>query len=105
MNLLSYPTWLIHLTSLFEWLNIIYCFSIYFKLTKNYVLKKFLYSLIPALCSALCACIFHFFDNIYSLTLLVTLQSFMTLLGNFVLYISLLICKEQLYANKKKELA
>ncbi|HAJ64483.1 MAG TPA: hypothetical protein DCP31_38990, partial [Cyanobacteria bacterium UBA8543] len=35
--------------------------------------------------SAMCACTWHFFDNLESLEWLVTLQAAMTVLGNFTL--------------------
>ncbi|MGB5715216.1 MAG: DUF2499 domain-containing protein [Waterburya sp.] len=44
--------------------------------------------MLPALVSAMCACTWHFFDNIQSLDWLVTLQASMTVVGNFTVCIA-----------------
>ena len=41
--------------------------------------------MLPALVSAMCACTWHFFDNLESLEWVVTLQAAMTVVGNFTL--------------------
>ncbi len=43
------------------------------------------FAMLPALVSAMCACTWHFFDNLESLEWLVTLQAAMTVVGNFTL--------------------
>nr|YP_009504703.1 hypothetical protein [Cyanophora biloba]AWW13853.1 hypothetical protein [Cyanophora biloba] len=102
MNVLSYLTWLVHLTSVFEWLNIIYIFILYSKFEKIPFFKKFILSLIPSFCSALSVCTLHFFNNNESFYLLINFQSFLTLISNLILYISILIYKNNI--NKKKVL-
>nr|YP_009504557.1 hypothetical protein [Cyanophora sudae]AWW13708.1 hypothetical protein [Cyanophora sudae] len=96
MNALSYLTWIVHLTSVFEWLNIISIFILYSKFEKIPFLKKFIFSLIPSFCSALCICTLHFFNNRESYYLLINFQSFLTLISNFILYISILIYKNNI---------
>jgi hypothetical protein len=44
--------------------------------------------MLPALISAMCACVWHFFDNLPSLDWLVTTQATTTVLGNCTLCFS-----------------
>lgn len=100
MNVLSYGTWFVHLSSILEWLNIIYFFLLYTKFKKNISLKILIFSFFISFCSALCACTLHFFDNHNFYYFLINLQSFLTLFSNLILYLSILIYKQQIKKNK-----
>jgi amino acid transporter len=88
MHALSLPTWIIHISSVLEWVVAIWLISIYAQLTHNRAWWGLSFAMLPALVSALCACTWHFFDNAESLQWLVTLQAGMTLLGNCTLAIA-----------------
>lgn len=83
MNALSIPTWIIHVSSVIEWIVAIWLISTYGDITQNRAWYGLSFAMLPALISAMCACTWHFFDNIPSLEWLVTLQAAMTLIGNF----------------------
>ena len=88
MHELSFGTWLIHITSVIEW---IYAIFIIKKISNN---KKFgIYyflslAMIPNLIGAMCAITWHIFDNQIALYGLVTLQGIFTFLGNSTLAIA-----------------
>ncbi len=88
MNALSFPTWIIHVSSVLEWTIAIWLIWVYARVTKNYVWCGLAIAMLPALVSAMCACTWHFFDNASSLEWLVTVQASMTLLGNITLAIA-----------------
>lgn len=82
MNALSIPTWIIHISSVVEWIVAIWLIWTYGELVKNPAWKALSFAMLPALVSAMCACTWHFFDNSPSLNWLVTLQAAMTVVGN-----------------------
>jgi hypothetical protein len=82
MNVLSIPTWIIHISSVVEWIAAIWLIWTYGEVVKNPAWKALSFAMLPALVSAMCACTWHFFDNSRSLTWLVTLQAAMTVVGN-----------------------
>ncbi len=86
MNALSIPTWIIHISSVIEWVVAISLIWKYGELTQNHSWRGFALGMIPALISALSACTWHYFDNPQSLEWLVTLQATTTLIGNFTLW-------------------
>ncbi|OSO89345.1 hypothetical protein B7O87_12760 [Cylindrospermopsis raciborskii CENA303] len=86
MNALSIPTWIIHISSVIEWVVAISLIWKYGELTQNHSWRGFALAMIPALISALAACTWHYFDNPQSLEWLVTLQATTTLIGNFTLW-------------------
>ena len=88
MNALSFPTWIIHVSSVLEWAIAIWLIWVYAKVTKNLAWRSLAIAMLPALVSAMCACTWHFFDNTSSLEWLVTVQAAMTLLGNITLAIA-----------------
>jgi Protein of unknown function (DUF2499) len=88
MNALTFPTWIIHVSSVLEWTIAIWLIWVYAKMTQNYVWRGLAIAMLPALVSAMCACTWHFFDNATSLEWLVTVQAGMTLLGNITLAIA-----------------
>jgi len=88
MNALSLPTWIIHISSVLEWVIAIWLIFGYAKLSENPAWKGLAFAMLPALVSALCACTWHFFDNAKSLGWLVDVQAAMTLVGNCTLAIA-----------------
>jgi len=85
MHVLSIPTWIIHISSVIEWIAAIWIIWGYSEVNDNRVWRWFSLAMFPALVSAMCACTWHFFDNAEPLGWLVTLQAFMTLIGNCAL--------------------
>ncbi|MGK7933122.1 MAG: DUF2499 domain-containing protein [Microcystaceae cyanobacterium] len=85
MNALSIPTWIIHISSVIEWIAAIWFIWRYGEVTGDHSWKGLALGMLPALVSAMCACMWHFFDNLGSLEWLVTLQAAMTVVGNITL--------------------
>jgi chromate transport protein ChrA len=67
MNALSLPTWIIHVSSVLEWILAIWLVWIYAKLSQNLMWRGLAIAMFPALVSVMCACTWHFFDNANSL--------------------------------------
>lgn len=88
MHALSIPTWIIHISSVIEWIAAIWLIWTYGEVTKNRAWYALSIGMLPALVSAMCACTWHYFDNPKSLEWLVTLQAAMTVLGNFTLLVA-----------------
>lgn len=85
MHALSIPTWMVHISSVIEWIAAIWLIWLYAEIRQNYVWRWLSVAMLPALMSAMCACTWHFFDNPQSLEWLVTLQAAMTVVGNCTL--------------------
>ena len=85
MHELSFGTWLIHISSVIEWIFaifVIYKISTY----KEYNLFFWLsLAMVPNLIGAMCAITWHIYDNQDSLYGLVTLQGIFTFIGNSTL--------------------
>ena len=88
MHALSIPTWIVHTSSVIEWIGAIWFVWIYGEVTGDRYWWGLACAMLPALVSAMCACTWHFFENSTSLEWLVTLQAWMTLLGNCTLCIA-----------------
>jgi hypothetical protein len=82
MHALSIPTWIIHISSVIEWVGAIWLIWTYGEVTGNRAWRALSVAMLPALVSAMCACTWHYFDNPESLEWLVTLQAAMTVVGN-----------------------
>lgn len=82
MHALSIPTWVVHVTSVIEWIAAIWFIRQYAILSGLKAWRFLPFAMLPALISAMCACTWHFFDNAESLSWLVTLQAAMTVVGN-----------------------
>ena len=85
MHELSFGTWLIHISSVIEW---IYAIFIIYKIStyKNYNLFFWLsIAMVPNLIGAMCAITWHIYDNQDALYGLVTLQGIFTFIGNLTL--------------------
>ena len=88
MHELSFGTWLIHISSVIEWIYAIFIIkriSNYKELDLYYWLSL---AMIPNLIGAMCAITWHIFDNQQELYGLVTLQGIFTLVGNSTLAIA-----------------
>ena len=88
MHELSFATWLIHISSVIEWiyaLFIIKKISNYKKLEIYFWLS---FAMIPNLIGAMCAITWHIFDNQMALYGLVTLLGIFTFIGNSTLAIA-----------------
>jgi hypothetical protein len=82
MNALSVPTWMIHISTVIEWVLAIGLIWRYGDHSGNRAWRWLSWGMLPALVSAMCACTWHYFDNSTSLDWLVTLQAATTLIGN-----------------------
>ncbi|MBP0000364.1 MAG: DUF2499 domain-containing protein [Cyanobacteria bacterium SID2] len=85
MHALSIPTWIIHVSSVIEWIAAIWFVWRYGEVTGNRAWFWLSAAMLPALVSAMCACTWHFFDNVEALEWLVMLQATMTVVGNCTL--------------------
>lgn len=81
-NALSIPTWMVHFSSVYEYLfamNLIWRYS---STTGNETWKWLTWAMLPLHGSSICAVTHHFFYNAPDLLFLVTMQAFLTLMGN-----------------------
>ncbi|NET35705.1 MAG: DUF2499 domain-containing protein [Cyanothece sp. SIO1E1] len=85
MHTLSIPTWIIHISSVIEWLAAILLVWTYAEVSLNLAWRTLSFGMLPVLIGAMCACTWHFFDNAESLQWLVDLQATMTVVGNCTL--------------------
>jgi uncharacterized membrane protein YhdT len=81
-NALSLPTWVIHVSSLIEWLVAMGLVWQYAGVTGNPRWKGLTWGMLPLHTSGICACTFHLFYNAPALNLLVTIQAALTCFGN-----------------------
>jgi hypothetical protein len=88
MHALSIPTWIIHISSVIEWIAAIWLIWTYAGVSRNPAWRGLALAMLPALISAMCACTWHLFDNPLNLEWLVTLQAAMTLVGNVTLCVA-----------------
>jgi len=82
---LSFGTWLIHISSVIEWIIailVINKISTYKKYNLFFLLSL---AMIPNLIGAMCAITWHIYDNQETLYGLVSLQGIFTLIGNTTL--------------------
>jgi hypothetical protein len=85
MNALSIPTWIIHVSSVIEWVVAIWLIWRFAEVSGDATWRSLSFAMLPAFVSAMCACTWHFFDNAPSLDWLVTFQAAMTVVGNCTL--------------------
>jgi hypothetical protein len=85
MHALSIPTWIIHVSSVLEWVVAIWLIWRYGEVTGDRNWWYLSYAMLPALVSAMCACTWHFFDNTPTLEWLVIVQASTTVIGNCTL--------------------
>jgi hypothetical protein len=85
MHVLSIPTWIIHISSVVEWILATWLIWTYGEVSQNRAWRALSFGMLPVLVSAMCACTWHFFDNAPDLAWLVTVQAAMTVVGNVTL--------------------
>ena len=91
MHELSFGTWIIHISSVIEWIYAIFTIqkiSNYEKLEIYFWLSL---AMIPNLIGAMCAISWHIFDNQTALYGLVTLQGIFTFVGNSTLAVATVV--------------
>ncbi|PRW56088.1 ycf49 isoform X1 [Chlorella sorokiniana] len=81
-NALSLPTWMVHVSSVVEWIVAMGLIWRYGEVSGNPRWKGLSWGMLPCLGSAMCACTWHFFYNSPELQFLVALQAFLTVVGN-----------------------
>ena len=85
MHELSFVTWVIHISSVLEWIVAIFVIN-HISFHKKY--KSFFWlglAMVPNLIGAMCAITWHIYDNPMQLYGLVTLQGIFTTIGNSTL--------------------
>ena len=85
MHELSFGTWLIHISSVFEWIFAIVIVNKISTFEKYNLYFWLSLAMIPNLIGAMCAITWHIYDNQEALYGLVTLQGIFTLIGNTTL--------------------
>jgi hypothetical protein len=85
MNALSLPTWIVHVSSVLEWMAAMWFVWLFASVTQRPVWRWLAIAMLPALVSAMAACTWHLFDNNEAYAWLVTLQAAMTVMGNSTL--------------------
>jgi len=85
---LSFVTWLIHISSVIEWIFAIFIVNKISNFTKGDNYYWLSLAMIPNLIGAMCAITWHIFDNQTALYGLVTLQGIFTFIGNSTLAIA-----------------
>ncbi|KAA8494012.1 Ycf49-like protein [Porphyridium purpureum] len=85
VNALSFPTWMIHVSSLLEWLAAMAYVWNYAEQADNIRYRGLTWAMVPLHTSGILACTYHFFYNDKSVGLLVVFQALLTLIGNTTL--------------------
>ena len=88
MHELSFGTWLIHISSVIEWILAILVIN---KISSNKKYNLYFWlslAMVPNLIGAMCAITWHIYDNQDALYGLVTLQGIFTFIGNSTLALS-----------------
>tara|TARA_B100001029_G_C14910711_1_gene366338 strand:+ start:119 stop:418 length:300 start_codon:yes stop_codon:yes gene_type:complete len=88
MHELSLGTWIIHISSVIEWVVAIFVIQKISNLKEYSSLYWLSLAMVPNLISAMCAITWHIFDNQTQLYGLVTLQGIFTVIGNTTLALS-----------------
>ena len=85
MHELSFGTWLIHISSVIEWIFAIFVINKISKFNKYNLFFWLSIAMVPNLIGAMCAITWHIYDNQDILYGLVTLQGIFTFIGNSTL--------------------
>ena len=88
MHELSFGTWLIHISSVIEWIIAIFVINKISKYKKYNLFFWLSIAMVPNLIGAMCAITWHIYDNQDILYGLVTLQGIFTFMGNTTLAIA-----------------
>ena len=91
MHELSFGTWLIHISSVIEWIFAILVINKISTYEKYNLFFWFSLAMIPNLIGAMCAITWHIYDNQEILYGLVSLQGIFTLIGNSTLALAAII--------------
>jgi hypothetical protein len=81
-NALSLPTWVIHVSSLVEWLIAMGLAWEYAEVVKRPAWKGLTWGMVPCHASGIAACTFHLFYNAPALNSVVAMQALLTVIGN-----------------------
>jgi hypothetical protein len=81
-NALSLPTWIVHTSSILEWMVAMQLIWQYADISGNPRWKGLTWAMMPAHASGLCACVYHTFYNSPAVIQLVALQAALTVVGN-----------------------
>ncbi len=98
MHELSFGTWLIHLSSVIEWIFAIFIINKISTFEKYNLFFWLSIAMIPNLIGAMCAITWHIYDNQETLYGLVTLQGLFTFIGNSTLALATII----IYKNSER---
>ncbi len=90
MHELSFGTWLIHISSVIEWIFTIFVINKISKYKKYNLFFWLSLAMIPNLIGAMCAITWHIYDNQENLYGLVSLQGIFTLIGNSTLALAVI---------------
>jgi len=82
---LSFGTWIIHISSVIEWIFAIFVINKISKYKKYNLFFWLSMAMVPNLIGAMCAITWHIYDNQDALYGLVTLQGIFTFIGNSTL--------------------
>ena len=88
MHELSFGTWLIHISSVIEWIMAIFVIYKISTINKYSLFYWLSIAMVPNLIGAMCAITWHIYDNQETLYGLVTLQGIFTFIGNSTLALS-----------------
>ena len=88
MHELSFGTWLIHISSVIEWIVAIFVINKISKYEKYNLFFWLSLAMVPNLIGAMCAITWHIYDNQENLYGLVSLQGIFTFIGNTTLAIA-----------------
>ncbi len=88
MHVLSLGTWIIHISSVIEWVFAIFVIQKISNFKEYSSLYWLSLAMVPNLISAMCAITWHIYDNQTELYGLVTLQGIFTVIGNTTLALS-----------------
>ncbi|KAJ0082588.1 hypothetical protein Patl1_10707 [Pistacia atlantica] len=81
-NVLSLPTWAVHVSSVVEWITAMALVWQYGEKSGYEAWKVLSWGMVPLLGGAFCACTWHFIYNSESLEVLMALQAELMVIGN-----------------------
>ena len=90
MHELSFGTWLIHISSVIEWIFAILVINKISSYKKYNLFFWLSLSMVPNLIGAMCAITWHIYDNQENLYGLVSLQGIFTFIGNSTLALAVI---------------
>lgn len=94
-NALSLATWIIHTSSVSEWVVAMWLFVDFAERWRRPGVVTLAWAMLPLHFSSLCACTYHFFYNSPAVADLVTLQAASTCVGNATLAIAAVRCAKK----------